>query len=230
MPAWSAALAALVLKRVVMSSERISALVADDHPVVRIGMRRLLEVNGIGVVAEAATGEEAYRLYDIHRPDMVLMDMRMPGIGGLEAVRRIRRRDSAARILMLSVSDSVALFQQALGLGVAGYLTKSAAPAEIVSAVRCVAAGGRHFDPALSAPPDLAAGDAPRPLLNALTPREFEVFRLLAEGHSVAEVADILSISPKTAGVHHTRIMHKLGIRSPVQLVRLAVQQGVITL
>ncbi|MEW6646307.1 MAG: response regulator transcription factor [Pseudomonadota bacterium] len=213
-----------------MSSERISALVADDHPVARIGMRRLLEINGIGVVAEAATGEEAYRLYDIHRPDMVLMDMRMPGIGGLEAVRRIRRRDRAARILMLSVSESAALFQQALGLGVAGYLTKSAAPAEIVSAVRRVAAGGKHFDQVLLGQHNGATGEAPRPLLQALTPREFEVFRLLAEGYSVTEIAGILSISPKTAGVHHTRIMHKLGIRSPVQLVRLAFQQGVITL
>ncbi|GAB4292673.1 MAG: response regulator transcription factor [Thiohalomonadaceae bacterium] len=196
----------------------------------RLGMRRLLEINGIGVVAEAATGEEAYRLYDSHRPDMVLMDMRMPGIGGLEAVRRIRRRDAAARILMLSVSDSAALFQQALGMGVAGYLTKSAAPAEIVSAVRCVAAGGKYFDQVLLGQYSGASGEAPRPLLQALTPREFEVFRLLAEGYSVTEIAGILSISPKTAGVHHTRIMHKLGIRSPVQLVRLAFQQGVITL
>ncbi|WP_127475979.1 response regulator transcription factor [Sulfurivermis fontis] len=213
-----------------MSGDKISALVADDHPVARIGMRRLLEVNGIGVVAEAATGEEAYRLYEFHRPDMVLMDMRMPGIGGLEAVRRIRLRDAAARILMLSVSDSTALFQQALGLGVAGYLTKSAAPAEIVSAVRRVAAGGKHFDQVLLAKSNGAPGEAPRPLLQVLTPREFEVFRLLAEGYSVTEIAGILSISPKTAGVHHTRIMHKLGIRSPVQLVRLAFQQGVITL
>jgi two-component system invasion response regulator UvrY len=113
---------------------------------------------------------------------------------------------------------------------VAGYLTKSAAPTEIISAVRRVAAGGKHFDQALLAQSKGTADDAPRPLLQVLTPREFEVFRLLAEGYSVTEIAGILSISPKTAGVHHTRIMHKLGIRSPVQLVRLAFQQGVITL
>ncbi|PKM43279.1 MAG: DNA-binding response regulator [Gammaproteobacteria bacterium HGW-Gammaproteobacteria-1] len=214
-----------------MSSEHISALVADDHPVVRIGMRRLLESNGIGVVAEAATGEEAYRLYDLHRPDMVLMDMRMPGIGGLEAVRRIRRRDADAKIMMLSISDSDALFSQAVHMGVAGYLTKSAAPAEIVTAVRRVAAGEKHFDTTLAGRLFSAGGEsAPRPLLSALTPREFEVFRLLAEGHSVNDIAAILSISPKTAGVHHTRIMHKLDIRSPAQLVRLAFQQGLIAI
>ncbi len=214
-----------------MSSKRISALVADDHPVVRIGMRRLLETNDIGVVAEAATGEEAYRLYDIHRPDMVLMDMRMPGIGGLEAVRRIRRRDADAKIMMLSISDSDALFSQAVGMGVAGYLTKSAAPGEIVAAVRRVAAGEKHFDTALAGRLfGSGSGAASSSVLSVLTPREFEVFRLLAEGHSVNDIAAILSISPKTAGVHHTRIMHKLDIRSPAQLVRLAFQQGLIAI
>lgn len=212
-----------------MSSERISALVADDHPVARIGMRRLLEVNNIEVVAEAATGEDAYRLYDVHRPDMVLMDMRMPGIGGLEAVRRIRMRDAAARILMFSVSDSEALFSQALDMGVSGYLTKSAEPGEVVAAIRRVAAGEKYFDPALAGRRQDRTGMAGASALAALTPREFEVFCLLAEGHSVNDIAGILSISPKTAGVHHTRIMHKLAIRSPAQLVRLAFQQGLIS-
>lgn len=196
----------------------------------RIGMRRLLEVNNIGVVAEAATGEEAYRLYDIHRPDMVLMDMRMPGIGGLEAVRRIRMRDAAAKVLMFSVSDSDALFSQAVGMGVRGYLTKSADPAEIVSAVRRVAAGDRYFDNTLAERLRALDCAVPQPALATLTPREFEVFRLLAEGHSVNDIAGILSISPKTAGVHHTRIMHKLDIRSATQLVRLAFQQGLIAM
>lgn len=213
-----------------MGSERISALVADDHPVARIGMRRLLEVNNIGVVAEAATGEEAYRLYETHRPDMVLMDMRMPGIGGLEAVRRIRMRDAAAKVLMFSVSDSDALFSQAVGMGVTGYLTKSAEPAEIVSAVRRVAAGEKYFDKTLATRLQALDCAAPQPALATLTPREFEVFRLLAEGHSVNDIASILSISPKTAGVHHTRIMHKLDIRSATQLVRLAFQQGLIAM
>lgn len=196
----------------------------------RIGMRRLLEVNNIGVVAEAATGEEAYRLYETHRPDMVLMDMRMPGIGGLEAVRRIRMRDAAAKVLMFSVSDSDALFSQAVGMGVTGYLTKSAEPAEIVSAVRRVAAGEKYFDKTLATRLQALDCAAPQPALATLTPREFEVFRLLAEGHSVNDIASILSISPKTAGVHHTRIMHKLDIRSATQLVRLAFQQGLIAM
>lgn len=219
-----------VVKWVVMSSEKISVLVADDHPVTRIGMRRLLETNDIGVVAEAATGEETYRLYNIHHPDAVLMDLRMSGIGGHEAVRRIRRRDAAAKILAFSTSDSEALFRQALGMGVSGYLTKCAAAEQIVSAVRQVAAGEKYFDPALAGQASATPGTAASSLLTALTPREFEVFRLLAEGYSVNDIAGVLSISPKTAGVHHTRIMHKLDIRSPVQLVRLAFQQGVITL
>lgn len=196
----------------------------------RIGMRRLLETNNIGVVAEAATGEETYRLYNVHQPDAVLMDLRMSGIGGHEAVRRIRRRDAAARILAFSTSDSEALLRQALGMGVSGYLSKCAAAEQIVAAVRRVATGGTYFDPALIGQVSTAAGTASSARLMTLTPREFEVFRLLAEGYSVNDIAGMLSISPKTAGVHHTRIMHKLQIRSPVQLVRLAFQQGVITL
>lgn len=191
-------------------------------------MRRLLEVNGIEVVAEAASGEEAYRFYELLRPDLVLMDLRMPGMGGLEAVRRIRRRDVAARIMVLSVCDSDALFCQAVGMGAMGYLTKNAQPTEIVAAARKVAAGGKYFDAGLAARCYSVEGETRSSALSGLTPREFEVFLMLAEGYSVNEIATILSISPKTAGVHHTRIMHKLNIRTPAQLVRLAVQQGLI--
>lgn len=209
-----------------MKNNAIRVLLVDDHPVVRTGFRRLLEVNEGMVVAEAGSGEEAIGLYQETRPDVVVLDLAMPGIGGLETARRILAHDSEARILVFSIHDNEAMLSRALQAGVSGYLTKQSAPAVLLEAVHAVAQGKMFIDPDLVG---RAIGAGRGGLLERLTPREFEVFRMLAEGHSVNEIAGILSISPKTAGVHHTRIMHKLEVNTSVQLVRLALRHGVIT-
>ncbi|MEW6646308.1 MAG: response regulator transcription factor [Pseudomonadota bacterium] len=208
-----------------MKGNPIRVLLVDDHPVVRAGFHRLLEVNEGMVVAEAGSGEEAIQLYAATTPDVVVMDLAMPGIGGLEAARRLLARDGEARILVLSIHDNEAMLSRALQAGVLGYLSKQSAPAILLEAVHAVAEGRMYIDPDLVG---RALGGGRDGLLDRLTPREFEVFRLLAEGHSVNEIANLLSISPKTAGVHHTRIMHKLEVSTSVQLVRLALRHGVI--
>ncbi len=209
-----------------MKNDPIRVLLVDDHPVVRAGFRRLLEVNTGVVVAEVDNGEEAVHLYKETAPDVVVLDLSMPGIGGLETARRILTHDAEARILVFSVHDNEAMLSRALQAGVLGYLTKQSAPSILIDAVRAVAEGKMYIDPDLVG---RALGGGRGGLLERLTPREFEVFRLLAEGHSVNEIAGILSISPKTAGVHHTRIMHKLEVTTSVQLVRLALRHGIIT-
>ncbi|PKM43278.1 MAG: DNA-binding response regulator [Gammaproteobacteria bacterium HGW-Gammaproteobacteria-1] len=209
-----------------METKTIRVLLVDDHPVVRTGFRRLLEVNTGVVVAEADSGEEAVQLYEKTAPDVVVLDLSMPGMGGLETARRILARDGDARLLVFSVHDNEAMLSRALQAGVLGYLTKQSAPATLLEAVHAVAEGKMYIDPDLVG---RALGGGRGGLLERLTPREFEVFRLLAEGHSVNDIAGILNISPKTAGVHHTRIMHKLEVTTSVQLVRLALRHGVIT-
>jgi two-component system invasion response regulator UvrY len=209
---------------------KINVLLADDHEVVRAGYHRLLESNSeIAVIAAAASGEEAYQLYVRHRPDVVVMDLTMPGIGGLEACRRIRAQNSDARVLVFSVHENEVLLSRALDIGVQGYISKRSASREMVEAVRKVAAGemyiGQEMIPYLvkrNATPESA-------LISGLTSREFEVFQLLVDSKSVNEIADLLHLSPKTVGHHVTHIKTKLGISDIAGLTRLAIRLGVIS-
>lgn len=209
-----------------MNSKPITVMLVDDHPVVRAGFSRLLASEGkMTVIAEADNGEESVALYKRHQPDVVVMDISMAGIGGMEACRRILAYDPEANLLVFSIHDNESMVARALKAGVLGYMTKLTAPTSLIEAVRRVARGQTYLDPDLIGRV-LQAGNGG--LLSRLTPREFEVFRMLAEGNSVAEIAVILSNSPKTVGVHQTRIMQKLELRTPVQLVRLALRHGVI--
>lgn len=208
-----------------MAEETNRVLLVDDHPVARAGLRHLLESNGFVVVAEAGNGEEACSLYQAIRPDLVLMDISMPGIGGLEALRRIRAGDRKARVMMLTMHDSEAMLTAAIAAGASAYLTKQAQSAEILHAIHQVALGQRLFAPHLVNAMLAYVGDEKlRSPLDRLSKREGEVFRLLVADNSVQDVARILAISPKTVGVHHTRIKKKLGVCSTVQLMRLALQ------
>lgn len=208
-----------------MNQDVISVLLVDDHPVVRAGYRRLLDGDSaISVVAEAGDGDEGYRLYKELSPDVVIMDLNMPGISGLEAARKMIARDPGARVLVFSVHDNEAMLEQALKVGVRGYLTKRSAPETMLDAVHRIAAGRTYIDDALDVS---GMGGAEDNTLARLSPREFEVFQLLSKGHSVAEIADLLVISPKTVGVHHTRIMQKLEINNRAQLVRIASRYGI---
>jgi two-component system invasion response regulator UvrY len=209
----------------------IKVLLADDHEVVRAGYRRLLESTpGIEVIAEATSGEQAYSRYGgLQQPDVVVMDLNMPGMGGLEACRRILAYDNSAKILVFSVHENEVMLNRALDLGVLGYISKRSASQVMIEAVRRVAAGemyvGQEMMPFLvkrNVSPDSK-------YITGLSPREFEVFRLLADSKSVNDIAGLLSISPKTVGHHMTHIKNKLGISDIAGLTRLAIRLGIIT-
>ncbi|MEW5754812.1 MAG: response regulator transcription factor [Pseudomonadota bacterium] len=208
--------------------DEITVMLVDDHPVVRDGYRRLLEgAPDVRVVAELDSGEAACQKYTSVQPDVVVLDLNMPGMGGLEALRRIRAKDPEARILVFSMHDSQTMVKRAVEAGAAGFLTKSSAASQMLEAVRQVAQGlsflNHHLVPNLFNPRS-ASGDP----VQQLSKREFQIFRDLAAGKSVQEIADILSISPKTVGVHQTNIMKKLKLRNAAELTRLAIRSGVI--
>lgn len=208
----------------------VKVLLADDHEVVRAGYRRLLEsTGGIEVIAEAKSGEEAYSRYSSMQPDVVVMDLTMPGMGGLEASRRILACDNSAKILVFSVHENEVMLNRALDLGVLGYISKRSASQMMIEAVRRVAAGemyvGQEMIPFLMK--RKLSPDSERS--TGLSPREFEVFRLLADSKSVNDIAELLSISPKTVGHHMSHIKSKLGISDIAGLTRLAIRLGIIS-
>jgi len=210
------------------TSKPIRVFLVDDHPVVRDGYKRLLDNNpDIEVVAESDSGEQACELYPQIKPDVVVLDLSMPGIGGIEAISRMRAKDNDAHILVFSMHDSQIMISRALEAGASGYLTKSSAATQMIDAVRSVAQGTPFLNhtvmPAMMDKLQQIDNDP----LKILSKREFEVFCRLAGGHSVAEIAEELSISPKTAGVHQTNIMHKLELRNSAELTRLAIRSGV---
>ena len=211
-------------------SGKINVLLVDDHPIVRDGYRLLLEnTPDIQVVGEAESGEQACHLYEKISPDVVILDLNMPGMGGLETIRRLLIKNSKARILVFSMQDSQSILQRALEAGAVGYLTKASASSQMVEAVQQVAQGKAYLDHNLvSKVMRSFSGDGDP--LRKLTQREFEVFQNLANGSSVSEIAEALYISPKTVGVHQTNIMKKLSLRNTAELTRLAIQCHVINL
>ena len=207
----------------------IDALVVDDHPVVRNGLCECLESCGrVRVVGQAGDGETAYRIYKQLRPDVVVLDLVMPGISGLEVIRRIRRFDPEARLLVFTAHDHAAYLERARQAGANGFLSKERELEDLVDGVLRVA----EADPGQAwIGPEAGRrrrSSASGRRLEQLTLREFEVFRLLANGHSTAEVAKLLNISINTVGVHKTRIMHKLGVANSSQLTLFAIRNGVI--
>jgi DNA-binding NarL/FixJ family response regulator len=207
----------------------IRVLLADDHAVVRAGFRRLLEqVPGISVVAEASSGEEAYRFVADCHPDITVLDLSMPGLGGLEALRRIVARDAEARVLVFSMHETPAFARQAMKAGARGYVTKASAAEVLVDAVREVVEGRTYLSPDLARIFALDAQPARTDPFAVLTAREFEVFRLLADGRSTDDIAAALFVSAKTVANTASQIRQKLGLTNPVDLVRLALKHGVV--
>lgn len=203
---------------------QIRLLLVDDHPVVRQGYTSYLEQVLSIEIAEAGSGKQAYTTFVVFRPDVTVLDVSLPDVSGLEVLRRIRRRDPEAKVLVFTIHDSPLLVEKALQGGALGYLTKSCNPKLLVEALQQVMQGERFVEPALLE----TVSRSPQSLLKRLTLREFEVFQLLAQGRSVAEIAGLLNLSPKTVGVHQTRILHKLDLPSPVHLVLLAVRCGLV--
>jgi len=208
---------------------RLKILLVDDHAVVRSELRRLLEMNNsMDVVAEADSGEIAYQLYGEMNPDIVIMDISMPGMGGIESAKRILQRYSHAKIIIFSMHEAVSFASQALKTGVKGFVTKNGMAEDLLHAVLDVSKGKTFLSAGIAqkiALQTLIGDDDP---MHQLSTREFEVFRLLAEGRRVEEVADMLKISQKTVANYYTIIKQKLGVSSPVEMVRLAMKHGLI--
>jgi DNA-binding NarL/FixJ family response regulator len=210
-------------------SVKTRVILVDDHNVVRSGLRRLLEMGGdIDVVAEANSGEQASTVYSAFKSDVLVMDLSMPGIGGLEALRRILLTYPAAKIVIFTMHESIAFATRALSAGACGYVAKSSLADDLLLAVREVAAGKTYISASIAQKLALQSINGEQdPILN-LSTREFDVFKLLAEGKSIEEIAINLNISQKTAANYQTILKQKLGISNAVELVRLAIHYGVI--
>lgn len=211
-------------------SQAINVLLADDHVVVRSGLTRLLEQHGeICVIAEAESGEQAYRLYAESMPDVVVMDVSMPGMGGLEAVRQIIGKWPEAKIIIYTMHENTSYAIQSMAAGAMGYVAKSGPTSDLIFAVKQATAGKKYISGDMAqkiALNSVTGSDDPTQIL---TTREFEVFRLLAEGRVIEDIAKHLDIGLKTVANYQTNIRQKLDINSPVELVRLAIKYGVIS-
>jgi len=207
----------------------VRVLIADDHAMVRAGIRALLEdIAGVVVVAEADTGRRAVDLALEHRPDVVLMDIGMKDLNGLDATAQIKARQCAARVIILSVHDNEAFVRQAMKAGASGYLLKGSPSMELGQAIEAVCAGETFLTPRASTAlvEGYVRGEGGE---QALTPRQREVLQLIAEGHSSKEIAYRLGLSPKTIDAHRAQIMDRLGIRDVAGLVRYAIRTGLVS-
>jgi two-component system invasion response regulator UvrY len=205
-------------------------LLVDDHAVVREGYRAVLQKQpGLKVIAEASDGVEAYRRFKEAKPDLVIMDLAMPGIGGIEAIRRIRQWDRSAKLLVFTMHQNAAFAVQAIRAGARGYVTKTSPPETLVQAVMDVLAGKIAISPDIDHELALSRLAGETVAADVLTPREFEVLRLLLAEQTSDEIAETLHLSPKTVANLHCLIKDKLGVGSDIELVRLALRQGILT-
>jgi DNA-binding NarL/FixJ family response regulator len=211
----------------------IRVLLADDHTLLRAGIRGLLErLQGVEVVGEAGDGHEALRLAESLQPDVVLLDVTMPGLNGLEVSGRLAALDASIRVLILSMHTSEEYVLRALRAGCAGYLLKDSAVSELEVAVRAVARGETYLSPAVSKRVVdeyvSRTGGAADPL-DALTPRQREILQLAAEGHSSKQIAQRLGLSTRTVEAHRAQLMDRLDLHDVAGLVRFAVRVGLVT-
>ncbi len=208
---------------------KTNIMLVDDHAVVRAGFRLMLEATeDLQVTAEAESGESAYAQYSERAPDVVVMDLAMAGIGGIETIRRIVARDKKARILALSAHDDTSHPRRALSAGARGYLSKRTAPETLIEAVRAIAAGKRFIDAAIAQRLAIQDLDGDPNPLEQLSEREFEVFVQLAKGFSVNQIAETFHLSPSTIGTHLYNVKQKLKVGNQAELVLIAVRYGLI--
>ena len=210
-------------------AKKTTIVLVDDHGVVRAGVRRLLEQEPLfEVIGEAESGEKAYQIFGELNPDVMVMDLSMPGMGGLEAIRRILMRYAKAKILVLSMHEDLSFANQALKLGAKGYLIKNALADDLVKSIETVSNGEVFLSAEIAKKMAMQSISGDKDPIHELSAREFEIFRLLAEGLDIDAIASTLNISSKTVSNYQTMIKQKLDINSPVELIRYAIKTGVI--
>jgi DNA-binding NarL/FixJ family response regulator len=202
-------------------------LIVDDHPVVRAGLQRLLAAAPQVEIREVASGQEALGAFREFRPDLVVLDLNLPGIGGLEVIGRIRAEDAKARILVLTMHDNPLYATRALQAGAKGYVSKQAPPDQILEAIGRVAAGHGYIEHEIAQEIALANIHAPADPLKALSPRDLEILRRLGDGASLPEIADAIGISYKTVANHCSQLKAKLGAARTADLIRIAITSGI---
>lgn len=204
-------------------------MLVDDHAVVRMGFRMLLEgADDIKVLGEAESGEEAVRRFAELKPDVIVMDIAMPGIGGLEAIDRILAKNPDMRILVLSAHEDAMHARRVLKAGAVGYLTKRSAAEELIRAIRVVHQGKTYLEPGIAQQMAVEQVSGERNPVDTLSEKEFKVFLSLAQGQSVQDIADVMSLSPRTVGTHLYNIKQKLGASNSAELAIMAIRAGLI--
>jgi DNA-binding NarL/FixJ family response regulator len=212
-------------------SRKINVLLVDDHAVVRAGYKTYLSLSErIGEIYEADRGESACQIYDKQQPDVVVMDLSMPGLGGLESIRRLLSRHQNCKILVFSIHNELVYVTRAIKAGARGYITKSNTPETLIAAVCTIAEGGTFVDPDLAQllAVNMAKGQDEVAKVKMLSPREFDIFCLLANGLSTREAAEQLCLSYKTVCNHSTAIKEKLGVKTMSELTLLASRHGIL--
>lgn len=208
---------------------QINVMLVDDHAVVRMGFKMLLETTSdIKVIAEAENGEQGVKGYMEHKPDVVLMDITMPGIGGLEAIERIMAKDNHAKILVLSAHEDSVHPKRVLNAGAMGYLTKRSAAEELIKAIRIVASGKKYLEASVAQQMAIQQISGETNPVDVLSEREFEVFMSLAKGRTTNEIADTLCLSPRTVGTHLYNIKQKLSANNSAEIALIAMRSGLI--
>jgi len=211
-------------------SEPIKVMLVDDHAVVRMGFKMLLEsaAPDIKVIAEAENGEQAVKYYVEHHPDVVVMDITMPGIGGLEAIERIMAKDNTARILVLSAHEDSVHPKRVLNAGAMGYLSKRSAAEELIKAIRTVAGRKMYLEANIAQQMAIQQLSGETNPVDVLSDREFEVFMALAKGETTNEIAKTLCLSPRTVGTHLYNIKQKLNANNSAEIALIAMRSGLI--
>jgi two-component system invasion response regulator UvrY len=207
----------------------INVMLVDDHAVVRMGFKMLLESDSdIKVVAEAESGEQAIQRFVEFKPHVVVMDITMPGIGGLEAIERILAKDSSAKILVLSAHEDSVHPKRVLNAGAMGYLTKRSAAEEMIKAIRVLATGKKYLEASIAQQMAIQQLSGDQNPVDVLSPREFEVFMALAKGKTTNEIAETLFLSPRTVGTHLYNIKQKLNANNSAEIALIAMRSGLL--
>lgn len=209
--------------------DKLTLLLVDDHAVVRSGFKVLLQTwDDVDVVAEANSGEEALPLYTLHRPEVVVMDIAMAGMGGIEATKRLLALDPQVRILALSAHEDSSYAKRALQAGALGYLSKRTAPEVLIDALRMVAQHQQFIDPIIAQRIANQRNESDSQYIDKLSPREFEVFLMLAKGRSVLDISQALGLSASTVGTHLYKVKLKLQLSNQSEMTLLAMRHGLL--